>query len=372
MSEKKRLGDYVNIRTGKLDANASSEDGQYPFFTCSQEPLKIDSYSYDCECILIAGNGDLNVKYYNGKFDAYQRTYILESKDNLTLDVKYLFHFMSVYIETLRHQSVGGVIKYIKMGNLTEAQIPLPPIPEQKRIADILDKAETLRAKRREAITLINSLTQSIYTSTFESGQKYTQVKLSQVCEFITKGTTPKATLIKEKAFEGAIPFLKVHHITDDGSINFFKKPTYVGKEVHEGFLARSKVFPNDILMNIVGPPLGKVGLVPANFPQWNVNQAIAIFRTKSNLRPLFLLAAIRDTNRMRDIISQAAGVRQLNISLEQCRNIEIPLPPIETQILFENRILALNNIFECSKNSLAKIEMLFESIQENAFSGDL
>lgn len=63
-----KLGDYVKIRTGKLDANASSESGQYPFFTCAIEPLKIDSYSYDCECVLVAGNGDLNVKYYSGKF----------------------------------------------------------------------------------------------------------------------------------------------------------------------------------------------------------------------------------------------------------------------------------------------------------------
>ena len=71
---KVKLGDLTKIKTGKLDANASSEDGQYPFFTCSREPLKISNYSYDCECVLVAGNGDLNVKYYNGKFDAYQRT----------------------------------------------------------------------------------------------------------------------------------------------------------------------------------------------------------------------------------------------------------------------------------------------------------
>ena len=73
------LGTLVSIRTGKLDANASSKDGKYPFFTCAIEPLRIDSYSYDCECVLVAGNGDLNAKYYNGKFDAYQRTYINES-----------------------------------------------------------------------------------------------------------------------------------------------------------------------------------------------------------------------------------------------------------------------------------------------------
>ena len=97
-----RLGDYVRIRTGKLDANAASERGQYPFFTCAVEPLKIDTYSYDCECVLVAGNGDLNVKYYNGKFDAYQRTYIIESLDKTVLSVSYLYCFLDKYIETLR------------------------------------------------------------------------------------------------------------------------------------------------------------------------------------------------------------------------------------------------------------------------------
>ena len=110
--KKVKLGTLVNIKTGKLDVNASSQDGEYPFFTCSVQPLKISSYSYDCECVLVAGNGDLNVKYYNGKFDAYQRTYIIESIDKNELYVKYLYYFMSKYIDVLRAKSIGGVIKY--------------------------------------------------------------------------------------------------------------------------------------------------------------------------------------------------------------------------------------------------------------------
>ena len=70
--EKVRVSDLTKIRTGKLDANASSEDGKYPFFTCSKEPLRISTYTYDCESVLVAGNGDLNVKYYKfvGKYGA--------------------------------------------------------------------------------------------------------------------------------------------------------------------------------------------------------------------------------------------------------------------------------------------------------------
>ncbi len=107
-----------------MDVNASSDDGRYPFFTCATKIYRIDNWAYDCECVLIAGNGDLNVKYYDGKFNAYQRTYILESKDKRQLDVRYLFHFMNKYIETLREGSIGGVIKYIKKGDIEEADIP--------------------------------------------------------------------------------------------------------------------------------------------------------------------------------------------------------------------------------------------------------
>lgn len=166
-AEKQRLGNLVNIKTGKLDANASSPNGVYPFFTCSRDPLKIDKFSYDCECVLVAGNGDLNVKYYQGKFDAYQRTYIIESKDKKKLDVRYLYYFLDTYLETLRIQSIGGVIKYIKLENLSDAQIPLPPLPIQKRIAEILDAADALRKKDQELLKKYDELAQAIFIDMF-------------------------------------------------------------------------------------------------------------------------------------------------------------------------------------------------------------
>ncbi|NCE98343.1 restriction endonuclease subunit S [Emergencia sp. 1XD21-10] len=139
-----RLGTLTRIRTGKLDANASSENGEFPFFTCAMEPLKIDAYSYDCECVLVAGNGDLNVKYYDGKFDAYQRTYIIESTDKERIIVPYIYYFLEGYIDTLRGQSIGGIIKYIKLANLTDAQLLVPSVSEQKKIVSILESAKAI------------------------------------------------------------------------------------------------------------------------------------------------------------------------------------------------------------------------------------
>ena len=162
-----RLGDYIRIRTGKLDANASCEDGQYPFFTCAVEPLRIDTFSYDCECVLVAGNGDLNVKYYNGKFDAYQRTYIIESIDKTVLSVPYLYWFLDKYLETLRQQAIGGVIKYIKLGNLTEAEIPIPTLAVQEKIVRNVGKANELIAVRKEQLAKLDQLVKSRFIELF-------------------------------------------------------------------------------------------------------------------------------------------------------------------------------------------------------------
>lgn len=86
------LGDICQIKTGRLDANAMEEDGIYPFFTCSKDIYRINQYSFDCEALLMAGNGDIgDVKYYNGKFDAYQRTYVLSE---FTINIKYVMQYL--------------------------------------------------------------------------------------------------------------------------------------------------------------------------------------------------------------------------------------------------------------------------------------
>lgn len=105
------------------------------------------------------------------------------------------------------------------------------------------------------------------------------------VCDFITKGTTPDT---KEFSQNGDIPYLKVYNIVNN-EIDFFYKPSYISKSIHETQLKRSKVFPGDVLMNIVGPPLGKVAIVPYDFEEWNTNQALAIFRPISLLDNRFL-----------------------------------------------------------------------------------
>jgi type I restriction enzyme S subunit len=164
------LGSVTFIRTGKLDANASSADGQYPFFTCAKEPLRIDQYAYEGECVLLAGNGNFDVNYYDGKFEAYQRTYIIEGVSRYMVDGRYLFRFVQKYADTLREMSVGGVISYIKIGFLTDAPLPLPPLAEQRRIV----------AKVEQLMALVDALEAQL-ASASDSGAKLLEAVVSEL-----------------------------------------------------------------------------------------------------------------------------------------------------------------------------------------------
>src|SRR5207302_9044951 len=111
--------------------------------------------------------------------------------------------------------------------------------------------------------------------------------RAEQLCGFITKGTTPAAS--KLFADSGEVPYIKVYNLTDRGLLDFSVNPTFISRTTHESELARSRVFPDDVLMNIVGPPLGKVSLVPSTHPEWNINQAVAIFRPMPSFDRKFL-----------------------------------------------------------------------------------
>jgi type I restriction enzyme S subunit len=147
------LGELVDIKTGKLDANAAEEDGEYPFFTCSRETYAINNYAFDCEAVLLAGNnavGDFNVKHYVGKFNAYQRTYVITINSRKRAISRYLYYQLQKNLAKFKSQSVGTGTKFLKLGMIKDMMIPLPTIPEQSRIVNQLDAlaAETQRLQK--------------------------------------------------------------------------------------------------------------------------------------------------------------------------------------------------------------------------------
>ena len=206
-------------------------------------------------------------------------------------------------------------------------------IDRQCEIVDVLDKFTQIIQQRNKEISALDELIKARFVEMFEKGN-HEIVKASEICDFITKGTTPTTGEIAEEYNDGKIPFLKVYNLSFTGEMLFENNPQYIPKETHDGKLARSKVYPNDVLMNIVGPPLGKFALVTDEF-EWNINQAIAIFRAKDRILPRFLLHALMQPKVLEPFIGQAVGIRQQNLSLEQCRSLQIPLPSLEEQQSF-------------------------------------
>jgi len=168
------LGDLVKIATGKLDANAAVEGGEYPFFTCSREIFAIDHYAFDCEAILLAGNnavGDFNVKHHKGKFNAYQRTYVITVNEKKRILYRYLYFQMLKSLKKFKAQSVGVGTKFLKLGMIQNLQIALPSLPEQERMVSVLDsireETETLDSIYQKKLVALEELKKSLLNEAF-------------------------------------------------------------------------------------------------------------------------------------------------------------------------------------------------------------
>lgn len=115
------LSNCIELYTGKLDANAAEENGKYPFFTCGITPEKINTYAFDCEAIIIAGNGNFNVKYYNGKFNAYQRTYVIKANKYFAIILQHYKGKIKEWSSSAR----GSVIKFLTKSMLIDDTIKI-------------------------------------------------------------------------------------------------------------------------------------------------------------------------------------------------------------------------------------------------------
>ena len=152
------LGEVCDIKTGKLNSNAAVEGGAYPFFTCSKDVFKIDQCAFDCEAILLSGNnasGDFDVKHYHGKFNAYQRTYIITVKTEFLERMTYgiLKYILNANLLDLKQKSIGGLTRYLTLPMITSIKLPFPPLATQQAIVAEIEAEQALVAANRELIT---------------------------------------------------------------------------------------------------------------------------------------------------------------------------------------------------------------------------
>lgn len=360
---KAHLGDLVNIKTGKLDANQADENGKYPFFTCSKEISKINSYSYDCECVLIAGNGDLNVKYYNGKFEAYQRTYILTSIDDNSLLNKYLYWFMNRYIVQLRSQSIGGVIKYIKLGDLTNISLNLPTLDVQKKIVGIFESIERLIVRKVFLLKVLDDLIKSRFVEMFGDPNMVAlnkSIKLSSVAKIITGNTPSRKSL---EYYGDYIEWIK--------SDNIISTNLYISQAkefLSEQGAAKGRVAPKDsLLMTCIAGSIRSIGNVGICDRSVAFNQQINAIVLKNNINPLYIywLLKLFKPSIIANVEMSLKGI----ISKSQLENMLIPIiASQEEQELFIKFALQINKLKSDVQKSIDETQLLMDSLMQEYF----
>jgi type I restriction enzyme, S subunit len=200
-------------------------------------------------------------------------------------------------------------------------------------------------------------------------------LRAEAVCDFITKGTTPPATDMT--AGTGEIPYIKVYNLTFNASLDFALDPTFISKRTHEKNLLRSKVYPGDVLINIVGPPLGKVSIVPDTSPEWNMNQAIAVFRPIPMVNRRFLAFWLLSQEVLTWAISRSkATAGQANLTLQICRDLPIPVCSVSEQDEIVKRIDTAFAAIDCAaaetRRATDLLDRVDQAILAKAFCGEL
>jgi type I restriction enzyme M protein len=326
-----KLKELCEITTGKKDVNEGNPNGEYPFFTCAKENTFIDTFSFDTEALLIAGNGDVGaVKYYKGKFDAYQRTYVLSNFKNV--NVRYLFQILNNSLkENMQLQKLGNTMPYIKLGMLQTFLVPLPPLEIQDQIVTELDGYAGIIAGGKEIM--------ESWKPRIDTNPDWEIKNLVDVCAQITDGThqTPKYT-------EVGVPFLRVTDITES---NESKK--FISKEEHKELIKRCKPEKGDVLYTKNGT-IGIAKMVDWDY-EFSIFVSLALLKPKKEI----LIGKYLEHFLNSDLaLSQAKAHSKAgtitNLHLIEIKQFQIPLPPLATQKQIVEKIEAERTLVESSK----------------------
>jgi type I restriction enzyme S subunit len=269
----------------------------------------------------------------------------------------------------LAHGGVG--LKHVTRGVVEELDIPIPPLPEQRRIAEILDRAEALRAKRRAALAQLDSLPQSIFFDLL--GHPATNPKglriqsLGEHLLFVTSGGRGWAEFYAPNGsrFIRSLD-VRMNHIGND-DLAFVLPPDNAEAR-------RTRVRAGDVLLTITGSRIGRVAPVPDDLSGAYVSQHVAILRADPKyIEPWFLSFFLSfEAGGQRQIAKAQYGQTKPGLNFEQIRRFQIPVPPFHLQCEFARRVVAVEGLRAAHRTSLAGMDGLLASLQHRAFKGAL
>ncbi|NKS36497.1 hypothetical protein GS488_12610 [Rhodococcus hoagii] len=306
--------------------------------------------------------------YVDGDWTSLANTQVIRP-DLSRVDPKFLWYQLND--ELSWHRSGTGQ-PFIKPSDVRARSVQLPDLSEQRRIAAILDHADALRAKRREALACLDELTQSIFVDMFgdfaTNSKGWPIVSVADLCDVKGGKRLPKGSdYVSEPT---PYRYLRVTDMkggsVDPGTLNF------ISEDVQQK-IARYVVQAGDVAISIAGS-IGIVAVITDELDGVNLteNAAKLVPRAAGRYRPEFLAAALRTRPCQGQIASQTGQVTIGKLALFRIEKIELPLPPIDLQDSFVDRLAELGKLRQWHQSSLAELAALFASLQSRAFRGEL
>lgn len=376
------------IQTGKKDANYGSDEGKYPFFTCAAEPIRCHGYSFDCRAILLAGNGDINnISRYNGKFEAYQRTYVVKIAEPLCFD--YIFYWFKYrWFDFNKGKMFGTAIPYIRLGNLQEFPTPIPPLAEQQRI---VDRIESLFAKLDEAKEKAQAVGDSFETRkaailhkafTGELTAKWREEHgvrmeswhlrtIGEVCENVKVGIVIKPSQYYVPQNEGTPAFRSAN--VRECRIDDFNWVYLNEKGMKDN--SRSIVHTGDVLVVRSGNP-GTACVVPERFDGYNAIDILIAVPNKKIIISDYLCYYTNSPLGKKTVEIGKRGIALTHFNVKGFSQMSINIPTIPEQVVI---VRTLGDLFaqeqqakEAAEAVLDQIDLMKKSILARAFRGEL
>ena len=260
---------------------------------------------------------------------------------------------------------VGGSLVRARPSHVAKIKIPLPPLAEQRRIAEVLDRAEALRAKRRAALAQLDALTQSLFLDLFgdpvSNPKGVKVVRLAEVATRITDGVHQKPNYT-----ESGVPFISVKDITTGKLI--FDQCKFISVDDHERFTKRCKPERLDILYTKVGATYGRPAIVETD-REFSLYVSVCIIKPRKDLiDPYFLNAAMGTSAVKNQADRRIKGIGVPDLHLDQIQSFLIPLPSMSQQREFTRRVTAVESLKTAQRAALAELDALFATLQHRAF----
>jgi len=426
-----RIDEIFSFEKGILQSS-KCVPGEYDFITASSDWKKHSEYTHECEALIFAAaaSGSLGRTHYvNGKFVSSDLCFIITPKDqeNLPVDLKF-YHilFNELKDEIVRNTKAGTSKEAIGLGSFGKYELPYFDIDTQIKIKNRFVNSEELKSslttQLNQQVDLVKKLRQQLLQDAVQgklveqnqsrklSGEPASELlmkikaeKVKLIAEkklkkekelppikteeipfeipgnwvwcrlgeiaYITSGSTPAQTAF----VESGIPYLKMYNLRNQ-KIDFFHKPQYIKEEVHNGQLKRCRAYSGDIIMNIVGPPLGKIAIIPDDLPECNFNQAAVLIRPLKKEMNQYIFWYLNELSEIRAI--ETKGVAgQDNISVTQAHNMRVPLPPFDEQKRIVQKLDELmqycNELEASIKQSQQQNEKLLQQVLREALRGE-